>query len=125
MGNVRSAKQQAEGTVYTLSQEPNSEPSVLSRLVKQGDHFVIDAQVNLPERIGGGGGADVVLGQNLDTLFASDRTSGAGKLYYYVFVDGVFRLKNSRDTGKNPRYTTTLANGDVVVCNQDDATLSV
>merc|ERR1712190_282130 len=123
--NVRSAKQQADGTVYTLSQEPSNEPSVLSRLVKRDDHFVVDAKVTLPERASGGaGGADVVLGQHLDTLFASDRTSSTGKLYYYKFENGAFQLKSSHDTGKIPRYTTALANGDVVVCNQGDSTLS-
>lgn len=123
--NVRSAKQQSDGAIYTLSQEPNGEPSLLSRLVKRGSHFVVDAQVKLPKRNGGSGGADVVLGKHSDTMFASDRTSAAGKLYFYVFADGVFQLKSTYDTGKNPRYTTVLDNGDVVICNQDDATLSV
>merc|ERR1712137_1156072 len=81
--------------------------------------------VLLPSRTGGDGGADVILGREPDTVFATDRTAGGGKIYYYLWESGAFHQKAVHDTGSNPRYTVALPGGDIVSCNQDGGTLTV
>jgi hypothetical protein len=94
-------------------------------LGRDGDGFTVAAQIELPSRNGGAGGADVFLGRESGTLFCTDRTEGGGKLYYYTYTEAEgFRQMNELDTGNNPRYTTRLTNGDVVACNQDGGSLT-
>merc|ERR1711908_142108 len=85
----------------------------------------VAASVALPDRAGGDGGADVFLGKEKDAVFCTDRTNGAGKLYYYKYSDATFQLAQIRSTGSHPRYTTMLDNGDVVACNKLDSTLTI
>ena len=68
------------------------------------------------------------VGHELNTLFASDRGAGPngnGMVYYYIYAAGAFTRHAGHETGKNPRYTTMLANGDIASCNQDENTIKV
>jgi len=123
--NVRSAKQQPDSSIFVLTQEPNGEQTKLARLVEADGHLSVEAQTLLPERSGGDGGADVVLGFEKDTIWVTDREWAGGKLYHYSYSNGQFTMQNVRETGNNPRYTVALDNGDIVVCNQDGNDLSV
>merc|ERR1712150_246930 len=75
-------------------------------------------------RKSGDGGADVFRGREPHTLFCTDRTEALGKLYYYTFSEGAFKLEKTRDTGRKPRHTSIVGN-HIVACNEDDATLTV
>lgn len=123
--HARSAVQQSDEVLYVLTQEPPGQPSQLVRLERQGDALAPRAVAALPARDGGHGGADVLLGRDRDTVFCTDRTGGAGKLYFYSYSAAGFQLEYERETGRHPRYTTILPNGDIVVCNKHDSTLTV
>eukprot|EP00931_Biecheleriopsis_adriatica_P122000 TRINITY_DN97033_c0_g1_i1.p1 TRINITY_DN97033_c0_g1~~TRINITY_DN97033_c0_g1_i1.p1 ORF type:complete len:382 (-),score=74.73 TRINITY_DN97033_c0_g1_i1:33-1178(-) len=138
--SARSAVQQSDGVIYVLTQEPSGKQTRLARLEAQGDVLVVTAETELPSRNGGDGGADVFLGRDLDSVFCTDRTSGGGKLYYYTYTaamlrglskqaqlqSGSFELLATHNTGANPRHSVHLpSSGNVIVCNQDDATLTV
>ena len=78
--NVRSAKQVATGIFYAVTQEPAGEATQVIRLEQttpEAQHtphgLKIVAQSVLPARDGGDGGADVVLGVQLNTVWISDR----------------------------------------------------
>ena len=147
--NVRSAAQpspaarmSAPPPIYVVTEQPLGEQTILARLVVReapgGEtRFVVTAESRLPLRDGGDGGADVVLahggggGQQATTatvLFATDRCAGAGKLHTYVYDDtrpaDNFTRVATTDTGTTPVFTTTMGD-DIVVCNQDDATLAI
>jgi len=123
--NVRSAKQQSDGSIYVLTQEPAIEQTKLARLVEKSGHLVMEAQTLLPQRSDGDGGADVVLGVESDTMWVTDRGAWSGKLYHYSYSKGQFTQRTERDTGANPRYAVVLDSGDIVVCNQNGNDLSV
>jgi hypothetical protein len=124
--SARSAKQQADGSIYVLTQEPAGKETVLARLEEKNGKLVIVAQTTLPPRRGGDGGADVVLGVKRDTLWVTDREGSAGgKLYYYTYDGSKFVKEHVRETGADPRYTVALSNGDIVACNQISNDLSV
>jgi len=126
--SVRSAAQQSDGNVFVLTQEPAGKATMLARLEPKGGKFVVAARIMLPSRSAGDGGADVFVGHDLDTLFASDRGAGPGvkgMIYYYTYSNGKFTKLAGHETGTNPRYTTMLANGDIAACNQDDSTIQV
>jgi len=133
--NARSAKQQCDGTIFVLTQEPNGEPTQLAALVEDSGHLRIAAQTSLPPRQDGDGGADVVLGVERNTIWVTDRGDQSGTLYHYTytpeagqegsFSDGSFMTDTNRETGANPRYAVALDNGDIVVCNQNGNDLSV
>lgn len=127
--HARSAKQQPDGSVFVLTQNPPGEASTLARLEELSGTFVVVAATQLPSRADGGeGGADVILGAEVNTLWASDRQDGApGKLHYYRYhpVLGLFSNLVTRDLGVRPRYTTALSNGDIVSCNQGSNDLSL
>lgn len=123
--NVRSAKQQDDGSIFVVTQEPNSQQTKLARLEADGSNLKVVAKTELPALASGNGGADIVLGRDRDTIWVTDRQSGeAGKLYYYTYSSGAFNMVNVRDTGVVPRYTVMLDNGDIVSCNQDGGDLS-
>jgi len=123
--NVRSAKQQSDGSIFVLTQEPAGEQTKLARLVERNDHLVLEAQTLLPPRSDGDGGADVVLGVEMDTMWVTDRGDWSGKLYHYRYSDGHFTQNAERETGANPRYAVVLDSGDIVVCNQNGNDRSV
>lgn len=123
--NVRSAKQQSDGSIFVLTQEPEGEQTKLARLVEANSRLAIEAQTLLPPRQDGDGGADVVLGFEKDTIWATDRGAYGGSLYHYTYSNGEFTMDTKRFTGANPRYTVALDNGDIVVCNQNENDLSV
>lgn len=125
--NVRSAKQQADGSIFVLTQQPWGQDTLLARLEERDGHLVAVAQTTLPPRPqGGDGGADVFLGLSKDSVWVTDRQSwAAGKLYYYTYASGAFSMVNVRDTGFFPRYTVALENGDIIACNQNSNDLSV
>eukprot|EP00928_Gymnodinium_smaydae_P061770 TRINITY_DN45782_c0_g1_i1.p1 TRINITY_DN45782_c0_g1~~TRINITY_DN45782_c0_g1_i1.p1 ORF type:complete len:372 (+),score=45.10 TRINITY_DN45782_c0_g1_i1:128-1117(+) len=123
--NVRSAKQQRDGSIFVLTQEPSGQQTKLARLEPKNSKLVVVAQTSLPRLPAGAGGADVVLGREENTVWVTDRQNGApGKLYFYTYSSGEFTLVSSRNTGITPRYTVMLENGDMVTCNQDGADLS-
>ena len=142
--NVRSAKQVAPGIFYAVTQEPAGEATQVIRLEQttpEAQHtphgLKIVAQSVLPARDGGDGGADVVLGVQLNTVWISDRWQQAGRLYYYVYHPpaattapvggGTFdRVATHVATkGINARYTVITHTGDIVVCNEGSNTLTV
>jgi len=128
--NVRSAKQPAPGVFYALTQEPEPEQSKLVRLEVSDysgeDKLVLRAETLLPARDGGDGGADVILGLEPYTLWASDRWAGPGRLYYYSFESSGFVHRATHvATGENARYTVITKSGDMVVCSQNSGTLSL
>jgi len=125
--NVRSAVQESKHVFYVLTQEPHGAPTRLARLERdEAGQLMSTGITKLPGRAGGDGGADVMLaGEDSGNVFCTDHTDGAGKLYYYSYRPGSFDLLHARDTGKHPRYTTVLENGDVVACNKQDATLTI
>jgi len=128
--NARSAVQQSESVFYVLTQEPPGEPTQLARLERRGSVLELVSSILLPSRDGGDGGADVLLGLESDSVFCTDRTAGAGKLYFYRYAAGAFQMASVRETGKNPRYTALLQGdgpdrGDVVACAKDDAALTI
>jgi len=113
---------------YVLTQEPSGAQTKLARLERQGagnEFAVVGSPTLLPPRAGGDGGADVLLGPQAGTVFATDRTGGGGKIYYYVWDSGAFRQAGVHDTGSNPRYSVALPSGDIVSCNQDAGTMTV
>jgi len=124
--NVRSAKQQDDGSIFVVTQEPAGVATKIARYEERNGQLFIVAAATLPDRqYGGDGGADVVLGAK-DSLWITDRQAWhAGLLYYYVYEAGVFHMVNVRDTGVVPRYTVALGNGDIVACNQNGGDLSV
>jgi len=125
--NARSAVQRPDKKVYALTQQPGNQATVLA-LLSFGDDGIslsIEQQVELPDRDGGDGGADVFLTGGAaasDGVWATDRTGGNGKLYWY---DSKLSLLSTHDTGVNPRYSTSLDDGDIVVCNQDANTMDL
>lgn len=127
--NARSAKQQPDGSIFVLTQEPADRASRLARLEPQGAYLHVVATVDLPSRpYGGEGGADVNLGAAADTVWVSDRQAGApGKLHLYSYSSPSksFSKQVTRNLGIRPRFTAVLANGDIVSCNQDSNDLSV
>lgn len=123
--NVRSAKQQSDGSIFVVTQEPQGEQTKFARLVEADGQLSVEAQTLLPPRESGDGGADVVLGFEKDTIWVTDREAWGGKLYLYSYSNGQLTMENVRDTGANPRYTVALRNGDIVVCNQAGNDLSV
>merc|ERR1712187_1022887 len=125
--NARSAVQQSDDIFYVLTQEANMGSTKLVRLEKNTDNELLSvaASIALPARAGGDGGADVFLGREEDTVFCTDRTDGAGKLYYHTYANCSFHLAQTRVTGSHPRYTTMLDNGDIVACNKLDSTLTI
>jgi hypothetical protein len=125
--NARSAAQQADGTFFVLTQEPSGESTKLAVLTKQGDSLQLSALEVLPDRDGGDGGADVVLGKEENTVWCTDRTAGKGKLYNYRYqaAAGKLEMVRSQETGRKPRHMTVLDNGDIVSCDKDDNTLTV
>jgi len=123
--NVRSAKQQSDGSIFVITQPPHGEQTMLARLIETDGHLSVEAQTLLPQHNYGDGGADVVLGFEQDTIWVTDREDYGGKLYFYRYSNGQFTMENKRDTGANPRYTVALDNGDIVVCNQNGNDLSV
>jgi len=123
--SVRSAKQQADGSIFVLTQEPGGEQTKLARLVEANGQLAIEAQTLLPPRQDGDGGADVVLGFEENTIWVTDRLASSGILYHYTYSNGQFTMDTQRSTGANPRYAVALDNGDIVVCNQNGNDLSV
>eukprot|EP00929_Paragymnodinium_shiwhaense_P032646 TRINITY_DN18066_c0_g1_i1.p1 TRINITY_DN18066_c0_g1~~TRINITY_DN18066_c0_g1_i1.p1 ORF type:complete len:756 (+),score=149.41 TRINITY_DN18066_c0_g1_i1:93-2360(+) len=128
--HARSAVQQSDGVFYVLTQEPNSAPTKLVRLEKEGNSLNVAASTELPRRAAAGqwgadGGADVLLGTEPDTVFCTDRLPGDGRLYYYTYKDGAFKLEKEWSTGKHPRHAVIRENGDIVVSNKGDNTLTV
>jgi len=125
--SVRSAKQQADGSIFVLTQEPAGQATQLARLEERDGQLVVVGQTQLPARPqGGDGGADVVLGALTDSVWVTDRQANApGKLYYYTYAAGAFTMVIVRDTGVVPRYTVALENGDIIACNHDSNDLSV
>lgn len=125
--NARSAKQQSDGAIFVLTQEPPGVRTKLARLEPFGGHLRVVATTQLPERSHGGeGGADVVLGLHRDTVWVTDRQDAApGKLHFYRYISSGFSKLATRDVGIRPRYLTVLTNGDIVSCNQDGGDLSV
>jgi len=124
--SARSAKQQDDGSIFVLTQEPAGKETVLARLEEKNGKLVIVAQTTLPPRQGGDGGADVVLGLQRDTLWVTDREGSAGgKLYHYTYDGSNFIQHSVRNTGADPRYMVALSNGDIVACNQISNDLSV
>lgn len=123
--SVRSAKQQSDGAIFVVTQEPKGDQTKLARLVEAGGQLSIEAQTLLPPHKWGDGGADVVLGFEKDTIWVTDREDQGGQLYLYSYRNGQLTMENVRSTGANPRYAVALDNGDIVVCNQNGADLSV
>jgi len=123
--NVRSAKQQSDGSIFVLTQEPDGEQTKFARLVEANGQLAIEAQTLLPPRQDGDGGADVVLGFEKNTIWVTDRGAWSGMLYHYIYSNGQFTMDTKRVTGANPRYTVALDNGDIVICNQNGNDLSV
>jgi len=134
--NIRSAKQPAPGVFYALTQEPEPEQSKLVRLETNVEDsgeakLVVRAETLLPSRDGGDGGADVILGLEPDTIWASDRWAGPGRLYYYSFnssIDapsGFVHHATHVATGENARYTVITDSGDMMVCSQNSGTLTL
>jgi hypothetical protein len=128
--SVRSAVQQSDGVVYVVTQEAAGVTTKLARLEPHGNKFRVVAKTGMESRTTGDGGADVVLGRERDTVFVSDRgagPNGKGMIYFYKYGIGYHNFGfigyAAHETGKNPRYTTMLSNGDVVSCNQDDGTI--
>ena len=136
--NVRSAKQAAPGKFYAVTQEPWGVATQVVRLEQTTPEantphkLKIIARSVLPTRVGGDGGADVVLGLESNTVWFSDRWDQAGRLYYYKYDppsttagDGTFDLVATHvATGKNARYTMITHKGDIVVCNEGSSTLT-
>merc|ERR1712113_114277 len=76
--SVRSAKQQPDGSIFVVTQEPSGHPTILARLEEKSGHLEAVSQTKLPARPhGGDGGADVVLGFDQDTMFVTDRQDNA------------------------------------------------
>jgi len=123
--SVRSAKQQSDGSIFVLTQEPAGEQTKLARLEESNGHLVKEAETLLPPRSDGDGGADVVLGVEMNTLWVTDRGDWSGKLYHFQYNDGQFTQTTERETGANPRYAVVLDSGDIVVSNQNGNDLSV
>lgn len=124
--SIRSAKQQLDGSIFALTQEPSGQDTKLVRIEERGSQLEVITQTILPPRSGGDGGADVVLGVERDTIWVTDRQGWEpGRLYYYTYSSGSFTMINARDTGALPRYMVTLDNGDVITCNQNGNDLSV
>ena len=137
--NVRSAAQQEDGIIYVLTQEPvpgmpSPRRTKLARVGHRRTHgstahalYVAD-EVRLPKfNASGDGGADVLIVRP-DSVLATDRTGedGGGRLYHYTYAVGRgFTLRRSLRTGHHPRYTTSLANHDVVSCNLNDGSVSI
>lgn len=118
------AVQQTQKVFFALTQEPAGQSSQLIRLEKRGDELLQVAATLLPGRNGGDGGVDVILAGQKDSVFCTDRHNGFGRLYHYRYYAGRFTLTSSHTTGNHPRYTTILANGDVLVCNRFNGTLT-
>lgn len=125
--NGRSAKQQADGAIFVLTQEPSGQQTKLARLEEKSGHLAVVAVTSLPALSSpGDGGADVLLGVERDTVWVTDRQGNApGRLYYYVYSGNEFTQMSERETGVHPRYAVATESGDIVVCNRDDSTLSV
>jgi hypothetical protein len=122
--NIRSAVQQSEGVFFALTQAPAKQPSQLLRLEKHGNHLLQVAATPLPSREGGDGGADVLLADEKDAVFATDRDLTHGWVHYYQYKSGGFHLQTSHMTGNHPRHAAVLPSGDVLVCNRFDGTLT-
>lgn len=125
--SIRSAKQQHDGSIFALTQEPYGQDTKLVRMEQSESQLTVVAQTTLPHLpLGGDGGADVVLGVDTDTIWVTDRQGWApGQLHYYQYSSGSFTRLITRETGANPRYLVTLDNGDVITCNQNSNDLSI
>jgi len=134
--NCRSIAQQDDKVFYVLEQNPGPLSTTLVRLEHNGGVFEVTATANLPARDAwSDGGADVFLGPEPNTVFVTDRRpffseagDGLGGLYYYTFDSpdhpGQFHKEREFPTGKYPRYTAALPNGDIVSCNKNEDTLT-
>merc|ERR1712176_818634 len=123
--SIRLAAQQSDGSVFAITQEPSGQPTKLARLEFQGGKFQIKKVFVLPLRQGGDGGADVFLGRDMNTFFATDRGAApnaqGGMVYYFQYENGDFKQYAAYQSGskpKDPRYTTMFDNGDVASANQ-------
>jgi hypothetical protein len=130
--SIRSAAQQSDGSVFAITQEPSGQPTKLARLEFQDGKFQIKKVFVLPSRQGGDGGADVFLGRDMNTFFATDRGAApnaqGGMVYYFQYENGDFKQSASYQSGnspQDPRYTTMFDNGDLASANQASNSITV